>query len=555
MSRISFDIEHRLKQFQLNSTEFETTLKQFFNPFNALYPFVLYYFNSFINQIKMKEVGTDIIFFTESTKESIETLEQAGYKETQKDFYPFSFVNASQPSEEIFPKVSKNVKKKFIYAGSEYEIYHKRQAIFFYHDSQEFLSMKVPEEYAIKEAYYCDNGFLDILVEEESTQNVKLFKTHLALSFFNFEYESFITTFIEDIETLMEIDFNYDFDFIMESNLNYMIIVKDGIKKKIDFVKKYYFEESGKIYFNVSNETDFESLKGQYDFLRTEHIFFYDFINLLGLDELKELMGKEFNSFVYKKLLSKHAHFDNTLNGALNFMNIFDNKDFYVDKKTELAFITGNFNYENLPGNYKIKYSVNKFNDEVEVIFYLLKNNIVVKRVKAYSLDRKIYFCNLEFNFYNYEYSNSFEEIDIVVTDNYNAFFENVFERDDYSKATYFAFLEGSKEYLVNNKVETNISSKNKKETMNIVSSNSNLFIKSYIESDSSRSSILDKEIALVDKENRPSVFWQNVEDKNYYLQNKQDVIKKRIFLKQNEDSLFTSNEKTFSLNLVGKLE
>ena len=90
---------------------------------------------------------------------------------------------------------------------------------------------------------------------------------------------------------------------------------------------------------------------------------------------------------------------------------------------------------------------------------------------------------------------------------------------------------------------------------MNIVSSNSNLFIKSYIENDSSRSSILDKEIALVDKENRPSVFWQNVEDKNYYLQNKQDVIKKRIFLKQNEDSLFTSNEKTFSLNLVGKLE
>jgi hypothetical protein len=90
---------------------------------------------------------------------------------------------------------------------------------------------------------------------------------------------------------------------------------------------------------------------------------------------------------------------------------------------------------------------------------------------------------------------------------------------------------------------------------MNIVSSNSNLFIKSYIVNDSSRSSILDTEIALVDKENRPSVFWQNVEDKNYYLQNKQDVIKKRIFLKQNEDSLFISNEKTFSLNLVGKLE
>ena len=36
----------------------------------------------------------------------VETLEKAGYKETQKDFYPFSFVNASQPSEEIFPKVS-----------------------------------------------------------------------------------------------------------------------------------------------------------------------------------------------------------------------------------------------------------------------------------------------------------------------------------------------------------------------------------------------------------------------------------------------------------------
>ncbi len=554
MSRLSFDIEHRLKQFQLNSDKFETNLKRFFNPFNSVYPYTLYLFNSFINQINLKETGTDIIFFSDYSQELIDKLKNLGYGDTDKELYPFSFANASQISIERFPKVTRNTKTKFNYAGSEYELYFKNQAIFFYNESQDFLSMKVPDEYNIKEAYYCGDGFLDILIEEELTKKTKLFKTHLALSFFNFEYESFITTFLEDIESLMVINFDYDYDFILESNLNYMIIVKDGIKKKIDFVKKYYFEENNKIYFNISNEIEFAKFKKTYDFLRTEHIYFYDFITLLGLDNLKDLVGKNFNSFTFKLLKEKYLHFDNTLNGALNFINIFNNKSFYVNKKTELALIVGNFNNNNELGKYIIKYSVNEFNDEVEVIFYLSKDNVILKRVKTYSMDRKVYFCNLEFNFYNYNYSDSFEEFEINVVDSYNAFFENVFERDDYSNTTSFSFMEDSKEYSVNNKVETNISSKNKKEAMNIVSYNSNLYIKSYIETDSSRSSILDKEIALVDKENRPSVFWQNVEDKNYYLQNKQNVIKKRIFLKQNEDSLFTSNEQTFSLNLVGKL-
>ena len=554
MSRLSFDIEHRLKQFQLNSEKFETNLKVYFDPFNMVYPYVLHFFNSFVNQIKLKETGTDILFFSDYSEQLIEELKDKGYQNTDKELYPFSFANASQMSDEKFPKVVKNTRTKFNYAGSEYELYFKRQAIYFYNESQEFLSMKVPDEYSIKEVYYCGNGFLDIFVEEELTKTAKLFKTHLALSFFNLEYESFITTFLEDIQSLMVIDFNYDYDFILESNLNYIILVKGGVKKKIDFIKKYYFENDNKIYFNISNEEEFLELKQKYDFLRTEHIFFYDFITLLGLDDLKDLLGKDFNSFSFKKLKAKHVHFDNTLNGALNFINIFNEKSFYVDTKTELALIVGNFNNNNKLGKYTIKYSVNEFGDEVEVIFYLSKNNTIIKRVKSYSMDRKIYFCNLEFNFYNYNYSDSYEEIEINVVDNYNVFFENVFERDDYSNTTSFAFMDDSKEYSVNNKVETNISSKNKKETMNIVSSNSNLYIKSYIETDSSRSSVLDKEIALVDKENRPSVFWQNVEDKNYYLQNKQNVVKKRIFLKQNEDSLFTSNEKTFSLKLIGKL-
>lgn len=218
---------------------------------------------------------------------------------------------------------------------------------------------------------------------------------------------------------------------------------------------------------------------------------------------MKDLKNFDLNSFTFKYLKNKKMLFDNTLNGAMNLVNLTTEKDFYVDENNIFFNANGNFLYHFKKGNFKIKVNMLDIeDDEVNLVFYLFENNKIVKRLKARTKNRIALFCNLKFYFKKLNYNMDSFEFEISVNDDYNLFFNYVIEKENYEDLDTTVIEDNMNVYNILNKTEANVSQNNKKEMVTINPENGNLYISNYIVSDSSRVSILDRDIKLV-KEDR----------------------------------------------------
>lgn len=231
-------------------------------------------------------------------------------------------------------------------------------------------------------------------------------------------------------------------NLISDSKNNIFLINKTN-KYKVNPIKKYYCYKDGVYFYNKTKETNRYFYYNE-NFKQIEHLFLYELIKMFGLENFKtknlcndtkylSKISSENNSEI--KNLFKFK-FDNTLNGVINFFDFSETKsNLHININNGKFICKGNFfngffndaNYQH--ANYKItikileqvktKYEQIKF----QVLFSKLNNegiyNVIDSKTllscKSFDgLMRSLFYSNLEFYFYNFQYSEN-ETFDIIL--------------------------------------------------------------------------------------------------------------------------------------------
>lgn len=528
--------------------EFVTNLKLMFNEFDKFfaYKYSLYY--SFIKQFKFEDFS-DIFFQKEYSEEYKNILLSKGYEEISKSNIEYPIPNRSVKSNLKIPYTIDKIKKEFYINNINFKIFIKDNILFFYKDNEEFISIKFEDNIKLKECYIVDFLFLDIIFTDLNTNKTSLIKTHLSFDFFNYNYENLIITRIEEMERICIVNFDYEFDYILESNLNYLILKNKGEKIRIDFVKKVFFIENSNIYFSIGNKDEFLLYKDtfKYNYEVSEHIFLYEIIDSFGLNFIKDVIN--FNSFYFEKLLNKKMEFNNTFNGALNLINLENEKDYYINKKMNNFYVTGNFNNDYEKGSYIITVYINDFLNtlnELNVTFYLYKNNKLLKTVKTTTYNRLAFFSNLKFNFYRLYYLKDKESLSFEIADNYNIKFKKINIENNYEKFN-IKNIENipDKLYSATNKDIANHSIFSKKEEISIYLKENNLFLKDFIIDKNNTMFNKDLKLELI-KDNKPTNLWKSIKDTDYYIDYNVSNYHIQINIKSEEKEVFKVNVSEF---------
>ena len=227
---------------------------------------------------------------------------------------------------------------------------------------------------------------------------------------------------------------------MISDNKNNIYFVCDNNKLKINPIKKYYFLQDGIYYYNHSKELGDAN---PYRFYKQiEHLFLYELIRLYGLENFKAKGVETYDSLLSNissennddiKNLFKFK-FDNTLNGVINLFEFSKTKN-----KQFVNIDNGKFtcrgNSTNKNGEcfltLKVLEKVTNKEDSIKLEIKLEKeityNNInrelidtkVLYTTKSFDgLTRSLFYLNLEFYFYNFEYQKN-EEFTIYLKEDY----------------------------------------------------------------------------------------------------------------------------------------
>ena len=231
-------------------------------------------------------------------------------------------------------------------------------------------------------------------------------------------------------------------NLISDSKNNIFLINKTN-KYKVNPIKKYYCYKDGMYFYNKTKETN-RYFSFNENFKQIEHLFLYELIKMFGLENFKtknlcndtkylSKISSENNSEI--KNLFKFK-FDNTLNGIINFFDFSETKNnLNVNINNGKFICKGNFfnSFINDAGyqhtNYKITIKIlepvkTKYEKiKVQVLFSKLNNegiyNVIDSKTLLSSksfdgLMRSLFYSNLEFYFYNFQYSEN-EIFDIIL--------------------------------------------------------------------------------------------------------------------------------------------
>lgn len=448
-------INERIKDIAIpgQNENFYSNIKKFFGEIIKFEPKILNQLEIIKKGVFLEEENFDFIGNTRN-KEDVELLDEKGYEETSADNFhlePYNATNVTKVNEVKNHKLFNKTIKFLSNTKEELLIFEKQENnIFVFKNNKKnlFLEIKCINGKLI-DFGFCNNNFLYILYEYEN--QLCLLKTHKTYSFF-IEHD-------EEISTLDLLNCEYFFNIknitykekkfidiknskLFSDSKNNIFLLNGTNKYKVNPIKKYYCFKDGLYFYNKTKdvEGDFNGIE---DFKQIEHLFLYELVKMFGLENFKTT-----NICNYTKNLSNISSennaeiknlfkfkFDNTFNGLINFFNFSETKsNFYVNIDNGKVICKGNIYNETinkLPykrGDYKItikilekvfgkediiKCIVRLHKKTNEGIYEIIDSKELFSSKSFDELTRSLFYSNLEFYFYNFEYQKD-EEFEIL---------------------------------------------------------------------------------------------------------------------------------------------
>ena len=453
-------INERIKDIAIpgQNENFYSNIKKFFGEIIKFEPKILNQLEIIKKGVFLEEENFDFIGNT-LNKEYVE-LDEKGYEETSADNFhlePYNAANVTKVNEVKNHKLFNKTIKFLSNTKEELLIFEKQENnIFVFKNNKKnlFLEIKCINGKLI-DFGFCNNNFLYILYEYEN--QLCLLKTHKTYSFFIEHDEEISTLDLLNCEYFFNIkNITYEteeFIDIKNSKLfsdskNNIFLLNGTNKYKVNPIKKYYCFKDGLYFYNKTKDVkgDFNGIE---NFKQIEHLFLYELVKMFGLENFKTTnicsYTKNFSNISSEnnaeiKNLFKFK-FDNTFNGLINFFNFSETKsNFYVNIDNGKVICKGNIYNETinkLPykrGDYKItikilekvfgkediiKCIVRLHKKTEEGIYEIIDSKKLFSSKSFDELTRSLFYSNLEFYFYNFEYQKD-EEFEILFKYNYD---------------------------------------------------------------------------------------------------------------------------------------
>lgn len=353
-------------------------------------------------------------------------------------------------------------------------------------------------------------------------------KTHIGFNFITQKSKGEYVLDFDNIESFYDLkvkNLSGNISGLIFDALGSVYISAAGKLYILELTKKYYFYDKGYYYFN--EHSDLKIVSESY-VTQIEHLYLYELLYLYGLDgfvkDEKKISSNEIEKF--KNLFN--FKFDNTLNGAINFFDFWDNDKSYKVKVSNKNFTCyGNFIDDFTSGNYEIVLKVvtgTEDNSSFKIDVCINKNG---KNIKHYIADtvlssigvyRDLYVNNLRFFFKNYKYSKDQTfKLNITV-------FENDYivkaEENNLSANQEIKYDIKDLDHIINNQTFQSTDRNVKGDfgfkiiDNNLVFKNVNVNGKNFIEGVSAQSEF---KIPLIIN-NKPSEFFKKIKNIDYYI-------------------------------------
>ena len=388
-----------------------TYLLDTFNKNKIIFEFVL-------ENIKHREKYTDILYVLKYVKD-IEKLKELKYQEIEYENFHYSVPNCVLKYE----RIEKIKPDEFVYTIFGKELVYKENNIYLID-----RKMRNREMFIFKDLKIIDlvqNKFGDIFLHYFSNKKFYIMKTHITNKFLKQSGEILES----ELEYQYKIEVNSNFGYFIKCEGNYLYMSNKTKIHKIILGKRYYFINQDKIFFNKSN-LDFELGFIEQQEIQVEHLYLYDLISIVGLNDF-EINNRKISTYELEHFLNLFKlPFSGTLNGSLNYFDFCKEKDYKILIENEDIKINGNFNYDYLPGEYIIEIIIkeNGLNlyEEISVIIKAKKNGVLIKEMDVYTINRHLYFLGLDIFFSKIQYFSKTIFIEINTQDKYSCKTKNI---------------------------------------------------------------------------------------------------------------------------------
>lgn len=488
----------------------------------------------------MKELSTDLLSSLSYTLENENILKSKGYSKVEYENYT-SVPHNSILTDSIVDKTKIVEGVKTIKIGNDdyaISVNNNKISLLKKDNFQMYLNIEY-QDIELKEVYIDNEYFIYLSYEKKG--KTYLIKSHLALQFFKFTTSHHCSTLENEIEYIFKIETTNQIDKILSTSDTEITYLSSNILRKIKLGRMYYFAKNENLFFNIiDNFQNYENV------MQIEHLHMYDWISILGLNQMKDKNGLKLSTIYSDKFNDIiRFKFDDTLNGTLNYFDFFNKKDYRVDFFDSGIELTGNFKYGNYEkGDYLIKLFINKDDrGEFLIIADLIKGNKNLKRVKGFTVNRDFYFCNLKINISCYECSNRFLTIPISIKDDYSVNFIK-----NYTNDLEDTFCDIDR--LIN--IDRVLRNENhlKKQIIDVDFDDKNFIIKNFVKDSNARNYSSDLKIKFIEDNGNPSVIWKQIKDKDYFLNFEEFTVNKKIRPKRKVKPLFKVVSKNFKFSM-----
>ena len=415
------------------ASQINSNLKKYFDPLLSSYVFDLYKVKMIKNNLKNKEVGTDILNSFKYKEGFTKLLGKYGYSETTEEDYVYGNFNYAEIDNiEWFPELSE-MTTEFQYDNGSEEVtlsyFLKDNLLGFY--SVDAQKLELYYEFAdcdMKDFKIDNNRFLHMYYTAGDKGYYAV--SHLGLNFANIGDNSRLNAsgLIINIEVPNNLGRIFGVD-----DCNVYFIDSENNKSICKLSKRYYFKIDNSVYFNLTDEIcEYSNNFEHNNNVQAEHLFLYELVNIYGLNDFVDEGGNKISSLymdAFKKIFK--FKFDNTINGGLNFFDFRKPvKSYRVEEKDYEWSVYGNFVHKFKQGMYKIEVDIPKLERDEEPEYVIARlfskynasddNYTLTKDVKLSVADRSFYFCNLKFSLLNFEYEGMTKKILVDVFDEYS---------------------------------------------------------------------------------------------------------------------------------------
>ncbi|MGL4864998.1 MAG: hypothetical protein ACRC4T_18045 [Cetobacterium sp.] len=490
-----------------------------------------------------KEINTDLLYVSDET--IIDSLIKAGYDETDYQNYTSTVHNSIEFIKDLEESKFVSYDNSIVLNGRKVIVNKNKNKIsLIYEDRYELLLFGEYEAKVINNFVINSEGFIYMVITDNNSDKYFI-RSHLSLEFFRYNSSHNCMTKLEEIECLFKEKINENIKEIIFDDDNGVNFISDNLSiKRIEFGRKYFFRKDENVFFNKNNFVPNVELQ----IIQVEHLHLYDWISFLGLNNFVNDKGLKLNSeFIEKFKNIIRFKFDDTLNGALNYYDFYDEKDYKVDFFQDGIEVVGNFKYGYFEkGDYTLNIKVinKKYNGEFEVILDLIRDNKNLKRLVCTTVDRVIYFSNLKFNFVSFDYLDNIITLKINIKDDYSVKSTRSYVGINTEiKITDFDRLIKLDQVLRNENI-------NKKQLIDVEFIDNFLIIKNYAKNSSERMFESDFKIRLIEDDGTPTVLWKQIKDKDYFINFNNYCVKKVIKPTRKIKPLLKSSSINFKLNL-----